>query len=59
MALGQDGSPEGLKEGITRPGPFPEGLATAADLGSPQAEGLESGKDCPSALQGGAAEDGP
>ena len=42
VALGQDRRPEGLKEGIYRPGPFPEGLVAAADGGSFQAEGLES-----------------
>jgi len=59
MALGQDCGPEGLKEGIYRPGPCPKGLAAAADLGLHQAEGLESGKDRPSALQEGTAEHGP
>jgi len=58
-ALGQDCGPEGLKESIYRPCSFPEGLAATADLGPFQAEGLESGKDSPSALQEGAAEDGP
>jgi hypothetical protein len=58
-ALGQDGGPEGLKEGIDRPCSFPEGLAATTDLGPFQAERLESGKDSPSALQEGAAEDSP